>query len=61
MMDEYQKHPKWKELEGICTQLEKLKIKAQNLRNEIDKDLFGEDKNASQHMETGREKNSNSF
>jgi len=41
-MDKYQSHPKWKELENICGNIERLQKEAKNLRAEIDKDLFGE-------------------
>lgn len=39
-MDIYESHPKWKELESICSDIENLKYKAKELREEIDKDLF---------------------
>jgi phage regulator Rha-like protein len=44
MMDIWQSHPKWNELEEICVQIETLKEKAKNLREEIRKDLFEEEK-----------------
>ncbi len=33
-------HPKWKELEEICSKIEYLNIKAKKLREEISIDLF---------------------
>jgi hypothetical protein len=40
MKDIYENHPKWKELEFLCSEIEKLKMKAQRLREEINNDLF---------------------
>ena len=39
-MDSYQTHPKWEELEKLCAEIERLKLKAHKLRYEIDEDLF---------------------
>jgi len=41
MTDVYQSHPKWKELEQLCDKITYLKVKAKELREEIDNDIFG--------------------
>lgn len=42
MKDEYENHPKWNELIDICNKIEKMKIKAKRLRQEINNDIFGD-------------------
>lgn len=35
----HNQHPQWEELESLCNQIENLKEKAHNLREQIDNDL----------------------
>jgi hypothetical protein len=38
---EWADHPRWKELEAICHDIEKLKDKAEDLRTLIQKEVYG--------------------
>ena len=41
-LDPYQQHPRWAELEILCSKIERLKGQSKKLREEIDKDIFAE-------------------
>lgn len=39
--EEWADHPRWRELERICGEIEQLKSKAENLRTLIQKEVYG--------------------